>query len=390
MLVLATGLAWIWARPNTSDDFYSVPAQLPQKPGQLLRQEIFEKPMPVNARAWRILYSTSQEDGAGFASAVIVAPVENQPDPSDVVAYAHGTIGVVPGCVSALVAEEFPNGSAKALLEQSLAHGWIFVAPDYVGLGSPGPHPFLIGRGEARSVLDAIRAAFQIKELKLSGKTVIWGHSQGGHAALWSGQFAPGYAPEINILGVAAISPASDLVRLIGAAQGSVVGKILSAFIAAAYTQNYPELRFDEVVRPEARLLARDMASRCLSGKKTLFSVLEAKLLGSVVFSETALNGSLAARLADNTPRGNIPSPLLIAQGESDELVLPSIQEEFVKERCHAGQNMEFWKYADRGHLDILENNSNLPTDLAQWTQDRLAGKYFAPGCRESLKHPEN
>lgn len=71
----------------------------------------------------------------------------------------------------------------------------MIVATDYVGLGTAGPHPYLIGQGEARSLLDSVRAARQMPGLSLEPETVIWGHSQGGHAALWAGTLAPTYAP---------------------------------------------------------------------------------------------------------------------------------------------------------------------------------------------------
>jgi hypothetical protein len=46
-------------------------------------------------------------------------------------------------------------------------------------LGGP-----VVGQGEGRSVLDSIRAAHQLEGLRLDPQTVVWGHSQGGHAAL--------------------------------------------------------------------------------------------------------------------------------------------------------------------------------------------------------------
>jgi pimeloyl-ACP methyl ester carboxylesterase len=86
----------------------------------------------------------------------------------------------------------------------------VIVATDYVGLGTAGPHPYLIGQGEARSVLDSVRAARQMPQLSLQPATVVWGHSQGGHAALWAGALAPSYAPDVHVLAVAALAPASD------------------------------------------------------------------------------------------------------------------------------------------------------------------------------------
>jgi pimeloyl-ACP methyl ester carboxylesterase len=86
---------------------------------------------------------------------------------------------------------------------------------DYVGLGVDAPHPYLIGQPEGRSVLDAVRAAHQLDGVELEDRTVVWGHSQGGHAALWAGALAPTYAPDVNVIGVAALAPASDLLGLV-------------------------------------------------------------------------------------------------------------------------------------------------------------------------------
>ena len=41
------------------------------------------------------------------------------------------------------------------------------VAPDYVGMGTKGPTPYLIGIGEPYSSLDAARAAHQLPGLSL-------------------------------------------------------------------------------------------------------------------------------------------------------------------------------------------------------------------------------
>jgi len=61
------------------------------------------------------------------------------------------------------------------------------VATDYSFAEKGGPHPYLIGEGEARAVLDSVRAARQMSELTLDKRMVAWGYSQGGHAALWTG-----------------------------------------------------------------------------------------------------------------------------------------------------------------------------------------------------------
>jgi hypothetical protein len=65
------------------------------------------------------------------------------------------------------------------------------------------------------------------------------------------------------------------------------------------------------------------MAERCVARYQTLFSVLETFLLPSDgIFRKDPTSGPLGTRLGENTPVNIVPSPLLIAQGEIDDLVL--------------------------------------------------------------------
>src|SRR5262249_32356898 len=140
-----------------------------------------------------------------------------------------------------------------------LSRGWVVVATDYAGLGTAGPHPYLIGQGEGRSVLDGVRAAKQIKSLSLAGQTVVWGHSQGGHAALWTGIMAQSYAPDAHVIGVAALAPASDLnsyVHNLSVARGGVA---LASYVVGAYEQAYPDVRLNDYIYPAARIEVREM-----------------------------------------------------------------------------------------------------------------------------------
>ena len=68
--------------------------------------------------------------------------------------------------------------------------GYLVAFSDYEGLGTPGRHPYLVGESEGRSVLDAAKAAAQLPGADAGDQLAIWGHSQGGHAALWAAQLA--------------------------------------------------------------------------------------------------------------------------------------------------------------------------------------------------------
>jgi alpha-beta hydrolase superfamily lysophospholipase len=298
--------------------------------------------------------------------------------PRPIIAWTHGTTGVVPGCAPSLLDRPFENVPA---LRQLIDQGWIFVGTDYTGQGTSGPHPYLIGEGEARSALDAVRAARQIDDIRAGAPTVVWGHSQGGHSALWTGIVAPDYAPDVPIAGVAAIAPASDLQPLIDAIQRTPVGRIMSSFVLLAYSESYPDVVLDDYVSMRARLFARDMANRCLAGRKALFSVFEAFMVGDTIFATPPTSGALGKRLAQNTPDRSLRQPLLIAQGLADTLVLPQIQSEFVRRRCGAGQILEFRTYAGQDHLSIVAPDSPLAPDLVRWTQDRIAGMPPPASC---------
>ncbi len=375
---------WWGSRPDAPDAFYTAPdapAAPTKRPGVLLRHEPFARQVPPGTRAWRLLYTTTRADGVpALASAIVMVSARAAAGPRPVVAWAHGTTGVEPGCAPSLLGDPFANVPAlQALLDQ----GWVYVATDYAGQGTPGPHPYLIGEGQARSVLDSVRAARQLPELGAGDTTVVWGHSQGGNAALWTGILAPAYAPDVPLAGVAALAPATDLRPLIAEIQHTLVGRIMSSFVLRAYSQAYPDVAFDAQVRGAARWLAHDVADRCLAGPRALFSVAESLVLGGSIFSTPPDSGALGERLAQNTPDRPLPQPLLIAQGLADDLVLPQVQAAFVARRCAAGQGMTFRRYAGRDHLSLVAPDSPLTADLVGWTRERFGAAPEPAGCRE-------
>jgi uncharacterized membrane protein HdeD (DUF308 family) len=382
-LALTAVSAGLRAGAPVPDAFYTAPGPVPAPPGALLRREPFTRTVPPGARAWRILYTTTR-DGAtpALASALVVAPAAPPPGPRPVLAWAHGTTGFAPGCAPSLAPDPFGAG-ALFVLDRVVAEGWVLVATDYPGLGTAGPHPYLIGAGEGPSVLDSVRAARQLPDLALSPQTVVWGHSQGGHAALWTGILAPTYAPDVPLLGVAALAPASDLPGLTAHLPGVTGGSVFASYVVAAYTRTYPDLAFGASVRPTAQVLVREMAARCLTEPGAFVSVLAALSLtrDPELFAADPATGAFGRRLRENTPTGAIPAPVLLAQGLTDGLVDPAAQLRYVAARCAAGQAVDYRTYAGRDHVGVVRADSPLIPDLLGWTRDRLAGAAPASTC---------
>ena len=64
--------------------------------------------------------------------------------------------------------------------------------------------------------------------IDLDDRYAVWGHSQGGHAALVAGQVADEYLPDLPLVGVAALSPAPELQQNLAAVEGTRAGNVLT------------------------------------------------------------------------------------------------------------------------------------------------------------------
>ena len=379
--LLATLSVTLHRASPTPDAFYSAPGTVPPEPGALLRSEPFGRAVPEGARAWRVLYTTTRDEGVpALASALVVAAADPPAGPRPVIAWAHGTTGVAAGCAPSLLKDPFAAGALPAL-DEVIAKGWVLVATDYSGLGTRGPHPYLIGQGEARSVLDAVRAAKKLPQLSLAGQTVVWGHSQGGHAALWAGTIAPEYAPDTHVTGVAALAPASDLAGLVGNLGTVPGGSIFASYAIAAYAAGYPDVRLDDYIRPAARTITRRTADRCLAEPEVFVSIASSLLADKPVFDADPNGGALGRRLRENTPTGAVQAPVLLGQGEADPLITPAVQAAYVSGRCALGGRLDYRTYPGRDHVGVVAAGSPLIPDLLAWTQDRFDGAPAPSSC---------
>ncbi|NNH06702.1 lipase family protein [Cellulomonas fimi] len=379
-LALALVSVGIHRAAPTPDAFYDPPADVPAEPGRLLRSEPFTSAeIPSGADAWRILYTTTRdEDVPAVASGLVVVPTHAD-GPVPVVAWAHGTTGTASGCAPSVLDDGLAAG-AMFVQDDVLAAGWALVATDYVGLGTEGPHPYLVGQAEGRSVLDAVRAAREL-DVGLADRTVVWGHSQGGHAALWTGVLAPGYAPDVPLDGVAALAPAADLPALVENLATVPGGAMFAAYAIDAYTTLYPDVAFEEYVRPGARLLVRETASRCLAEPGVVVSLGTSLVLDKPLWHGDPTRGAFQERLLENVPSGPVDAPVLVAQGAADGLVLPAAQAGYVRARCAAGYAVDYRLYDGRTHVALVEADSPLVPDLLAWTTDRFADDPAADTC---------
>ncbi len=183
---------------------------------------------------------------------MVAAPGGSAPEAGyDVVTWAHGTKGVSDRCAPS---KGYRSGfhDFYDIAPELVAAGYVGVMSDFEGLGTPGIHPYLVGSSEGRGVLDIIKAAQQIEESGAGSRVVIWGRSQGGHAALFAGEIAPTWAPELEVMGVISAAPGSEF-------QGVITSGVLlpgaRGFIwqlSLGFEAAYSELSIEDVYTDEA------------------------------------------------------------------------------------------------------------------------------------------
>ncbi|EMU03557.1 S9 family peptidase, partial [Acinetobacter baumannii] len=173
------------------------------------------------------------------ATAMVLFPKATQPkDGYRVVVWEHGTVGVGDGCAPS---KNAINPRFKILAESLLAAGYVIVAPDYEGLGTPGVHPYLNLSSEAKSALAAVKAVKEHYGAQLKGDWMSIGQSQGGHASLGTAEFAN---TDVSYKGAVAGAPASSL------------GTIIQIYIDPEMNQdsNFAVSKLDQAIRARRQI----------------------------------------------------------------------------------------------------------------------------------------
>jgi len=365
------------SRPAAPGAFYTAPSPLPDgPPGTIIRSEIIDGFHP-GATAHRVLYTSTGDNGTPTAVSGLIVVPDNVPPTGGrkVIAYTHGTVGVASNCAPSLVT----NQEQQPLLFEGggelLAAGYVVAASDYQGLGTPGPHPYLVGESEAMNELDIVRATRNLAEAKSTDEFVVWGHSQGGHASLFTGQLAASYAPELHLVGVAAGGPVPDLAELFEVNIKTTVGKILISMALQSWARVYDDASLDQIVTPAARPLVASIAKNCLYTRNQILSSVPASLALNLTFLHTPPWEAEPWKtiLEKNNPGGTrTNAPLLIVQGDADPIVAPDVTARLVARLCEAGETVALLVLKGTAHLDA--GQVAVPV-VVQWIADRFAGK---------------
>ena len=349
------------------------------KPGQILRIWPLEGGAPGNARAYRIRYGSTGLKGEPIVvTGAIIFPSGPMPEGGrDVIAWAHPTTGVVDRCAPTLL----PGLTATIPgLDEMLLRGYAVVATDYAGLGTPGMHPYLIGASEAKAVLDSVRAAGTLRDIGATKRFAVWGHSQGGHAALFTGELAATYAPDLELVGVAAAAPATYLADLFEADQNTLAGKTLTAMTVLSWSRLF-NLPLEQVIEGRAMKAFKRVANDCIETVSDFLDVTEGEKGLRRIFLKTdpTTLPSWHAIMDSNTP-GQSPAgaPVFLAQGTADEVVRPAVTRKFMDRLCRSGTRVKFMPMEGVSHSFAALNSR---VAAVEWMSARFEGKPAPDDC---------
>lgn len=350
------------------------PPKPPAQPGVIIRTEPVPG-APANATAIRIIYGTTAPDGSGVeASALVIVPaMPAPPDGRPIVSWLHPTTGVATACAPSQGPSPF--GQIQGL-SMFLSRGYLVVATDYPGLGTPGAHPYLVGVSEARAGLDAVRAARKLPDAQGSNRFAVWGHSQGGHAALFTPGIAASYAPDLHLVGVAAAAPVTDLAALLTQpAEDPLWGALLS-YTVWSWSQTYG-LKQSEIVALEAEPIVARAAAECLQTREQLTRIVTdtAPLSRLPVTPSEGWRGAMI----ENGPRPwSSGVPAFLAQGARDPVIDPMLTRAFAQRLCSAGIPVRYVSMSRGDHFTAGVRSAGA---AATWITERFADRPPRDDC---------
>ncbi len=360
--------------------FYVPPKNLPKGHGKAVWQRAATKLAPIDgAKINKVLLYTSRspEGKQVVVSGSVSVPKGKAPKGGwPVISWAHGTTGTAEQCaptrvrptsvVAPYIAYVHPQ------LEDWIKAGYAVVATDYQGLGTPGPHPYLVGEAEGRSVVDMVSAARQLVP-DLGKKFLIAGHSQGGQSSLFAASLADDWAPGLKLKGTAAYAPASHLktqAELLPSLTSPSGLSALAALIVKGASTVTDEVKINKLLTPPAKSLYPQTEQTCLP------QLAESDSFGGMAPADLLKNNAdttvLYEVLDAMNPAVKIGPPVFLAQGSADTTVFPFFTDQLNGELDALGDDVDYKTYPGVNHGEIVAAAED---DALDFFEQRLPAK---------------
>nr|WP_233266870.1 lipase family protein [Tomitella fengzijianii] len=320
--------------------------------------------LPSAAGNTRVTYMSEGPQGdPAVVSGSVSVPGGPAPDGGwPVISWAHGTTGVADACAPSSGSVPGSDGEYLRYVDDTLDRyvqaGYAVVQTDYVGLGTPGVHPYINGDSEANAVTDIVTAAREL-DSSIGTTWYVAGHSQGGHAAVFTAAEAPSRAPDLNLEGAVAIAPGNrlgDTLQYFAAGGPDVRAALgyLPLILLGAQAADPGLKAYDYVSDPVDPLL--DAATNGCTD--ATFAAAQHVPVDKIIPDDADLT-PMADYLAKQNLGGlTLQVPTLILQGTADSSVTEPSTTALVDTLCTAGNPVSYKTY------DGLEHTPTVPASF--------------------------
>ncbi|MFN8017515.1 MAG: prolyl oligopeptidase family serine peptidase [Acidimicrobiales bacterium] len=336
---------------------YRVPDPLPKgDPGQLIAtRDVEPTDALAGARRTQLLYHSKDHAGHDRAvSGVLLVPKGQAPKGGwPIVSWGHGTTGVADVCAPSTTDNLFYDEYAQEA-RSFLDAGYAVVATDYLGLATPGLHPYLVGVEEGMAMADAVTAA-RTADPSLGARWFAVGHSQGGQAALFatkspkaSGRTAPAAA--------IAIAPANSLeLALPAVAHGDAPADVVyGAYMIAGLSTVDPTVELGDELGAEGKRQEQFILDGgCLVDT---YPKLDPDKVDQIFAMSDERAKDLSERVATygDPERHGVDGPVLVIQGETDQDVPAAVTRNMVATLQAKGDELRYHEYPGLNHDEVV------------------------------------
>ncbi len=369
-LLLGGGLWWVGTRGDDAPDrpaapsglaFYEADAETVAagRHGTLIWSRKVSSGPTVGGETHLVLYRSVGAKGEPVAvSGVVSIPTGEAPEGGwPIISWAHGTTGLADLCAPSRGSLPGQTGIYGSVMDDFVAsyleRGYAVLRTDYEGLGTPGPHPYLLGESAGRAVTDIVLAARELSP-DLSSRWVAAGHSQGGQAALFASRSTDGYGSGLQLEGVIALAPPSQLGTVIGMSSSGKVGS--TAFLGPLVhsAARVAGVEPASILTERAMAVVPHLEDRCiteLSAADSFGGLGERGLLrprADLARIESVVEGNDASAVRPGVP-------VLLVHGTKDELVPILLSDNLSTQYRSGGVDLDYRKVPAATHVGVLE-----------------------------------
>jgi alpha-beta hydrolase superfamily lysophospholipase len=334
-----------------------------RKPGEVIKSEVI--PAPAGASAWRVMYvSRTWDERLVPVTGIVVAPKIGGAKAHPILNWLHGTTGGSRTSAPSLAPNPAQNQVQRSpiapidygvpYLTDFLKRGFVVVATDYYGQGGPGVHQYMVGNTAARNGLDLVRAARTMKDVAAGSDVTTFGWSQGGHAAIFTSEEQPSYAPELRLRGVVAIAPGTTLI-----AQPINIPHVY--VLARGYRDAYA-VPLSEFTADGKRMIEA-------AGSVSISRLFRESLTMKGPFSTGEWSQEMKRGLALNVPGNRTSSaPNLILHGTLDNVVMPESTKELALRSAKNGNSIKVSWYPGQDHRTVVDQARK---EILDWIDEK-------------------